>query len=97
MLIVIIIENKTMYNSQELCLHFVKLIITRFVSLIFSVQSSVSLSANLSLHLQFLLARYSPTSHDLSHSHSQLLGFQINPLLHIPFSINLLHLHQHLS
>ena len=29
--------------------------------------------------------------HDLSHSHIQLLGFQINPLSHIPFS------HLHLS
>ena len=36
-------------------------------------------------------------SHDLSHSHSQLLGFQINPLSHITFSINSLHSHLHLS
>ena len=35
--------------------------------------------------------------HDLSHSRSQLLGFQINPLLHIPLSISLLHSHLHLS
>ena len=35
-------------------------------------------------------------SDDLSHSHSQLLGFQINPLSHIPLSINSLHLHLHL-
>ena len=34
---------------------------------------------------------------NLSHSQSQLLGFQINPLLHIPLSINSLHSHQHLS
>ena len=32
----------------------------------------------------------------LSHSHSQLLGFQINPLSHIPLSINSLHSHPHL-
>ena len=32
----------------------------------------------------------------LSHSHSQLLGFQINSLSHIPLSINSLHLHLHL-
>ena len=30
-------------------------------------------------------------SHDLSHSHSQLLGFQINSLSHIPLSVNSLH------
>ena len=36
-------------------------------------------------------------SHDLSDSDSQLLGFQINPLLHIPLSINSLHSHLHLS
>ena len=35
--------------------------------------------------------------HDLSHSQLQLLGFQINPLSHIPLSINSLHSHLHLS
>ena len=35
-------------------------------------------------------------SHALSHSHSQLLGFQINPLPHTPLSINSLHSHLHL-
>ena len=35
-------------------------------------------------------------SHDLSHSHSQLLGFQINSLSHLPLSINSLHLYLHL-
>ena len=39
----------------------------------------------------------SPTSHNLSHSHSQLLGIQINPLSHIPLSINYLHSHLYLS
>ena len=32
----------------------------------------------------------------LSHSHSKLLGFQINPLSHTPLSINSLHSHLHL-
>ena len=36
-------------------------------------------------------------SHDLSHSHSQLLEFQTNPLLHVPLPINSLHSHLHLS
>ena len=36
-------------------------------------------------------------SHDLSHSHSKLLGFQINPLSHIPLSIIYLHSDLHLS
>ena len=37
-------------------------------------------------------------SHDLSHSQLQLLGFQINPLLHLSLSLNSsLHSHLHLS
>ena len=35
--------------------------------------------------------------HNLSHLQSQLLGFQINPLSHIPLLINYLHSHLHLS
>ena len=35
--------------------------------------------------------------HGFSHSHSQLLGFQINPLSHIPLSVNSLHSHLYLS
>ena len=35
--------------------------------------------------------------YDLSYSHSLLLRFQINPVLHIPWSINYLHSHLHLS
>ena len=35
--------------------------------------------------------------HDLSHSHSQLLASQINPLSHIPLSTNSLHSNLHLS
>ena len=49
------------------------------------------------LHLLFLYSKYSPTSHDLSHSHSQLPGFQAYPLSHKPLSINYLHSHLHLS
>ena len=36
-------------------------------------------------------------SHDLSHSHSQLLGLQMNPLSRIPLSIQYWHSHLHLS
>ena len=36
-------------------------------------------------------------SHDLSDLHSQILGFQINTLSHIPLSINSLHSQLHLS
>ena len=36
-------------------------------------------------------------SHNLSDPHSQILRFQINPLSHIPLSINSLHSHLHLS
>ena len=48
------------------------------------------------LHLQFLESKYYPISHDLSHAHSQLLGFQINPLSHMPLSTDSLHSHLHL-
>ena len=68
-----------------------------FTSLTVSVHSSTNLSVNCFLHLQFLLSRYSPTSHNLSHSHSKLLGLQIYPLSHTPLSINSLHSHRHLS
>ena len=39
---------------QELCLHFDELILTKVISLIISVHSSIDLSTNLFLHLQFL-------------------------------------------
>ena len=90
-----------MYSVQELCLclfsFLAEVISTSVVSSIFSVHSSTNLSTNLFLHLQFSKSKYSPTSHDLSHSHSQLLGFQINPLLHMLLSTNSLHSHLHLS
>ena len=76
-----------MYYMQELCLHFVELILIKLVSSIFSLHT------NLFLNLQFSVFKYSPKSHDLSHSHLQLLGFQIYPLLRIPLSINSLHSH----
>ena len=87
------IENNTMYNMQESLLHFVQLILIKLVSSIFSLHSSINLSNNLFLHLQLSWSKYSPKSHDLSHSHLQLLGFHIYPLLHIPLSINSLHSH----
>ena len=49
------------------------------------------------LLLQFSYSKYSPTSHDLSHSKSHLLGLQRNPISHLPFSINSLHSCLHLS
>ena len=94
-------ENNTMYTMQELhlCLFsfLAEVFPTSFVSSIFSVHSSTSLSTNFFLHLQFLQSKYSPISQDLSHSHSQLLGFQINLLSHTSLSINSLHSHLHLS
>ena len=49
------------------------------------------------LYLQFSQSKHSPISHNLSHSHSQSLGFQINLLSHIPLSINSLYSHLYLS
>ena len=74
---------------QELLLHFVDLLLIKLVSSIFSLLSSINLSIKLFLHLHFSWSKYSPKSHDLSHSHLQLLGLQIYPLSHIPLSINL--------
>ena len=72
-------------HSMEL--HSVKVISAVFTSSTFSVNSSSELcSANLStnffLRLQFSQSKYSPASYDLSHSHLQLLGLQIDPFLH---------------
>ena len=90
------IENSTMYNMQELLLQFVELILIKLVSSIFSI----NLSINLFLHnshglnyLQFSRSRDSLKSQFLSHSHLQLLRFQIYHLSHIPLSINSLHSH----
>ena len=60
-------------------------------------QSVYQLIFSYTFFLQFSQSKYSPTSHDLSHSHSQLLGFQINPLSHTPLSISSLNSHPHLS
>ena len=54
MLIIKIIENNTMYNTQEVCLHFVELILTKLDSSIFLVHSSTNLFTNLFLCLHFL-------------------------------------------
>ena len=91
-------ENNTMYNMPELLLHFAELMLIKLVSSIFLLHSSINLSTYLLLHLQFSQSKYSPKSHDLSHSHLLLglLGFQICPLSHIPLSINSLHSHRHL-
>ena len=47
------IENNTIYNIQELLLHFTELILIKLVSSIFSLHSFITLSTNLFLHLQF--------------------------------------------
>ena len=70
------IENNTMHN---LCL-FSSSAEASLSSSTFPVHPSTNLSTNLFPHLQFSQPKYSPTSHDLSHRHFQLLGFQINPL-----------------
>ena len=97
MLIVKIIENNTMYNvlKLHLCLFSfsAKVIFASFTSSLVSVHYST----NSFLHLQLSQSKYSATSYDLSHSHSQLFGFQIKLLSHKPLSINSLYSHLHLS
>ena len=78
-------------------LHLFLFSLTIYSSSIISLHSSTNLSTNFFLHLQFLYSKHSPTSHDLPHSYSQLLGFQIYPLSYTPLSINSLHSHRHLS
>ena len=99
MLIGRIIENNTMQNGEELhlCIFSVKVVSAIFNSSTFSVHSSINLSTNCFLHLQFFQSKHSPTSHNLSHFHSQLRGFQIDPSSHTPLSIYSLHSIQHLS
>ena len=82
-------------QQLDICLFLfsVDVILASFAYSTFSVHSSISLSTDFFLHLQFSYSKYSPTSHDLSHSHSQLLGFQIDTLSLIPLSINYLHSH----
>ena len=89
MLIVKIIENNTMYIVQELHLcifsiecNSIEVISVIFTSSIFSVHSSTNFSTNFFLHLQFSQSKYSPTSHNLSHSDSQLRDSKQN-LYHI--------------
>ena len=102
-LIVKSIENNTLYNVQGLHLHFLlflflaEVILASFTSSTVSSHSSTILSTIFFLHLQFSWYKYSLTSHALSHSHSQLPAFQINPLSNTPLSINYLHSHLHLS
>ena len=62
-----------------------------------SFQYSTNLSTNFFLHFQFPQSKYSPTSHDLSHSNSLLLGFQIALKSHTPLLIKSLHSRLHLS
>ena len=80
-----------MYSVQELhlCLFLfsVEVILASFTSSTFSVHSSTNLSTNFFLHLQFSQSKYSSTLHNLSHSHSQSLAFQINHLLHLHLSL----------
>ena len=78
-------------------MHSAKVISAIFTSSTFLVHSWSNSSTNFFLHLQFLWSKYLPTSHDLSHSHSQLLQFQTDPLSHTPLSINYLHSHLNLS
>ena len=92
-LIVKFIDNNAIHSMQELHLCIFLAIFT-FSTV--SVHSSANLSTSLFLHLQFSQPKFSPASHYLSHSHSQLLGFQIYSSPHTHLSINSLYSHLHL-
>ena len=70
MLIIKIIENSKMYNTQELYLHFVKLILTKLVFLIFLVHSSTSL-------LTIFLCIYNFYNQDI-HQHHMIYHIHIH-------------------
>ena len=94
--------NNTMYIVQEFhvfVFNGIAFTVLKIISSpsIFSLHSSTSLLTTLFLHLQYLWSKYCFMSHGSSHSHSQLIGLKINYLSHIPFSINYLHSHPHLS
>ena len=93
------ITDNTIYTVQELHTFYdhLKLHYQSFHFHQYFHYSLHSLSISFFLYLQFSKSKYSPTSHDLSHSHLQLLGFQINLLSHPFLSINSLHSHLHLS
>ena len=102
MLIVQIVKNNRMYSVHEdlhsfsyLFSYPAKVILANFTSSIFSVHSSTNLSTNFLIYLIFLWSKYSPTSHDLSHSLSQLIGFQISPLSQLSLSASSSHSHSH--
>ena len=94
------------YIVQELHTFFIitySSIIDHFISInIFT--TFFNLSSSFFLHSQLFQSnsknfqsKYCLMSCSLSHSHSQILGFQMNPLSHIPLSINSLGSHLHLS
>ena len=86
-----------MYSVQDLHLFSCLFSLTISTSSTFFIHSLISLSTNFFLHLQFEWSNCSFVTNDFSHSHSQLLVFQINTLLHTPFPINSLHSNMHLS
>ena len=90
---------------RQLLLHITLFSAIEIVSVLFngiafrisSSHSNTNLSISFFLHLKFGSSKYSPTLHDLSQSHSQILGFQINQSSHLPLLIISLHSHLHLS
>ena len=91
-----------MYSVQELysCLllsYSPERILASISSSTFSVHPLTDLPTTFFVYLQVPCSKYSPASPDLSHPHSKSLGFQIDPLSHMPLSTNSLHSHLHLS
>ena len=87
-------------KAYRICILFVIVqsrIIIHFIFINIFITFLTILSVRLFLHLQFTYSNYLSTSHDLSHSHSHILGSQINPSSHLSLSIKSLHSHLHLS
>ena len=84
-----------MYNVQELHSFLCSFLLLQQFQHILELIYQLIFSSTYNLNP--IQSKYSPISHDLSHSNSQLLEFQIYPLSHTPLSVNFLHSHRHLS
>ena len=74
-------ENKPIKAFRIVLLLSVLSLLFIIVSLIILVHSSITLPINLFLQTQFLWSKYCLGLHHVSHSHLQVLGFHVYPLV----------------
>ena len=94
------IANNTMYIVQEFYILLLSFKVTLWMILfssIFSLHSSTNLLISSFLYLQLLWSKFCLMPHDLSHSHSHTLGFQIKSFITFIFVNQFFNSHLHLS